>query len=88
MCNNPSSFAFFLDGSPIEGGTYGAYKTGSDNTGQVIVKATAGSVLTLRHSPTDRRTSGSDHLALQVFADIGRREQIVNASIVILKVGL
>ena len=55
------TFSLFLDGTPVEGGVYGYYTSGQIGvTGQALIKAEEGSVLTLRpYSPDKDYATGA-----------------------------
>lgn len=85
---NMNTFGLFLNGKSIEGGTYGSYKSGQLSiTGQAIIKAEAGSILTLRHySPYKELELGSASLNISGGDPVeGQKKSVVNASIIILK---
>lgn len=85
-----NSFGLFLDGVPVDGGTYSSGSTGystGDITGQTIVNIKAGSILTLRnHSPI----LGHGTATVMIGIDSQRRAPVkstVTSSITILQVG-
>lgn len=99
MTGSRNSFGLFLSDTPIEGGTFDGYaqQYNTNTVGQVIIKAKAGSVITLRHYYPDL-SHFSDQLSksvslyggtFQTFKDNKQIDlilPIVNASIVILKI--
>ncbi len=73
----PGQFALFRNGAVVLGSTYGSGAGTQQNTGQVIVTAGAGDVLTLRNH------SSASAVTLQTLA--GGTQTSVNASVAIEK---
>ncbi len=82
------TFGLFLDGKPVEGGVYGYYTSGQIGvTGQVLIKAETGSVLTFRPYSPDKDYATGALLTISLGEQtVGKQQSLVNASLVILKV--
>jgi hypothetical protein len=74
----PNQFALFLNGTVVDGSTYGSGAGTQQNSGQVLVVASAGDVLTL-----ENHSSAS---AVTLASDVGGTQANVNASVTIEKV--
>jgi hypothetical protein len=73
----PSQFAIFQNGAPVSGATYGSGAGTQQNTGFVIVRASAGDTLTLNNH--------SSSAAVGLASVVGGTQAEVNASVSIEK---